>query len=76
MKRKFIFVVDDEVGYEMYFEDEGDGSAKFQRNAGYAACLSSNPQIIEIEAAASDLENPVHLGWKYINGVLIEPEQQ
>ena len=75
MRRKFIFVVDNDVGYEMYFEDEGDGSAKFQKNAGYAACLSSNPQIIEIEAAENDGDNPVHLGWQYINGVLIEPEQ-
>ena len=75
MRRKFIFVVDNEVGYEMYFEDEGDGSAKFQKNAGYAACLSSNPQIIEIEAAENDGDNTVHLGWQYINGVLIEPEQ-
>jgi hypothetical protein len=75
MRRKFIFVVDNEVGYEMYFEDEGDGSAKFQKNAGYAACLSSNPQIIEVEAAENDADNPVHLGWQYINGALIEPEQ-
>lgn len=76
MKRKFIFVVDGEVGYEMYFEDEGDGSAKFRRNAGYAATLLSNPEIIEIEAAPTDDENPIHLGWKYVNGALIEPEQQ
>jgi hypothetical protein len=75
MRRKFIFVVDNEVGYEMYFEDQGDGSAKFQRNAGYAACLSSNPEIIEIEAAENDIDNPIHLGWQYINGELIEPEQ-
>jgi hypothetical protein len=75
MRRKFIFVVDNEVGYEMYFEDQGDGGPKFQRNAGYAACLSSNPEIIEVPAAENDIDNPIHLGWQYINGVLIEPEQ-
>ena len=75
MRRKFIFVVDGEVGYEMYFEDQGDGSGKFQRNAGYAACLSSNPEIIEIEAAATDDENPIHLGWTYIGGKLERPAE-
>jgi hypothetical protein len=75
MRRKFIFVTDGEIGYEMYFEDEGNGGPKFKRNAGFAACLLSNPEIIEIPAAASDEENPNLLGWKYINGVLIEPEQ-
>ena len=75
MRRKFIFVVDGEVGYEMYFEDQGDGSGKFQRNAGYAACLSSNPEIIEIEAAQNDIDNPMHLGWKYIGGKLERPEE-
>jgi hypothetical protein len=75
MRRKFIFVTDGEIGYEMYFEDEGDGSAKFRKNAGYAACLLSNPEIIEIPAAESDADNPNLLGWQYINGALIEPEQ-
>jgi hypothetical protein len=75
MRRKFIFVTDGEIGYEMYFEDEGDGSAKFQRNAGIAACLLSSPEIFEIEAAEYDDENPNLLGWQYVNGVLIEPER-
>ena len=75
MRRKFIFVVDGEVGYEMYFEDQGDGSSKFQRNAGYAACLSSNPEIIEIEAEPNDVDNPIHLGWTYIGGKLERPEE-
>ncbi len=40
MKRKIIFVVDGEVGMNLYFEDEGDGTAKFQRNAAHYACPS------------------------------------
>lgn len=74
MKRKFIFVVDGEVGMNLYFEDEGDGTSKFQRNAAYAACLSSNPQIIEVPAAQEVEEDIDYFGWKYVGDQLERPE--
>jgi hypothetical protein len=76
MRRKFIFVVDGEVGMNLYFEDEGDGSYKFQRNAAHAACLNSNPEIIEVEASQDGLDDIDYFGWKYIDGELIEPETE
>jgi hypothetical protein len=74
MRRKFIFVVDGEVGMNLYFEDQGDGTAKFQRNAAHAACLSSNPQIIEVPAAQEGEEDVDYFGWKYVGDQLERPE--
>jgi hypothetical protein len=76
MKRKFIFVVDGEVGMNIYFEDEGDGSAKFVRNAAHAACLNSNPEIIEVEASQDGLDDIDYFGWKYIGGKLERPAEE
>ena len=75
MKRKFIFVVDGEVGMNLYFEDEGDGSAKFQRNAAHAAVLSSNPQIIEVPAAEEPIDDVDYFGWGYKDGKLTKPTE-
>jgi hypothetical protein len=76
MRRKFIFVVDGEVGMNLYFEDEGDGSYKFQRNAAHAACLNSNPQIIEVEASQDGLDDIDYFGWKYVGGQLERPTEE
>jgi len=75
MKRKIIFVVDGEVGYNIYFEDEGDGSAKFQRNAAHYACLTSNPEIIEVPAAQEIIEDVDYFGWGYKDGKLTKPTE-
>lgn len=75
MKRHFLFIVDNEVGFDFYFEDQGDGSARFQKNAAMAACLSSNPQIVEIPAAESDADYVDYFGWGYKDGKLTKPTE-
>lgn len=55
--RKFVFIIDGEVGPDLVFEDEGEGP-KFEANKALAAALASNPVVLEIPT-----DSPVQTGW-------------
>jgi hypothetical protein len=69
MLRKFIFIIDGEVGPDLTFEDAGEGP-KFDRNRALAAALSSNPVVLEIPE-----ESPVQMGWTWDGNNFTPPEQ-
>ena len=69
MRRKFIFIIDGEVGPDLTFEDSGEGP-NFDRNRALAAALSSNPVVLEIPD-----DSPVQMGWTWDGNEFIPPQQ-
>lgn len=66
MLRKFVFIIDGEVGPDLTFQDEGEGP-KFDMNRALAAALSSNPTIKEIPH-----DSEVQMGWTW-DGINFNP---
>jgi len=61
MIRKFVLVIDGEVGPDLTFEDGEPGSSdKYDHNKALAAALSSEPTIIEIP-----YDSEVQSGWTW-----------
>ena len=69
MLRKFIFIIDGEVGPDLTLEDAGEGP-KFDMNRALIAALSSNPTISEIPT-----DPPVQMGWTWDGSNFIPPQQ-
>jgi hypothetical protein len=69
MLRKFIFIIDGEVGPDLMFEDSGEG-LKFDTNRALAAALSSNPTVLEVPHDSS-----VKMGWTW-DGVEFNPPSE
>lgn len=69
MLRKFIFIIDGEVGPDLTLEDAGEGP-KFDMNRALTAALSSNPTILEIP-----IDSPVQMGWTWDGSNFIPPQQ-
>lgn len=69
MLRKFIFIIDGEVGPDLTFEDAGEGP-KFEANRALAAALSSSPLIVEIPA-----DSPIEMGWTWDGTSFHEPQE-
>lgn len=55
MTKRYVFVINGEVGPDLHFEPAGNP----QREA-LAAALSSDPKVIEV-----DVESPVNVGWTW-----------
>jgi hypothetical protein len=60
--RKYVFIVDGEVGPDLHFEDD------YEKNIPLAAALSSNPVIVEVP-----IDSPVQMGWTWDGTNFIEP---
>lgn len=67
--RKFVLVIDGEVGTDLVFEDQGDGP-KFEANRMLAAALSSNPTILEVPS-----DSPVRSGWTWDGSTFTAPQE-
>ena len=67
MPRKFIFIIDGEVGPDLTLEDAGEGP-KFEANRALVAALSSNPIIMEIPS-----DSPIQMGWVWDGTNFIQP---
>lgn len=65
--KKYVFVIDGEVGPDLIFEDQGVGE-KFEANRALAAALSSNPTVVEIP-----IDSPVKPGWTWDGTNFKEP---
>jgi hypothetical protein len=66
--RKFVLVIDGEVGTDLVFEDQGEGP-KFEANRMLAAALSSEPVILEVPA-----DSPVVSGWTWDGSTFTPPQ--
>jgi hypothetical protein len=69
MIRKFVFVIDGEVGPDITFEDEGVGP-KFEHNRLLAAAMSSDPKVIEIP-----YDSEINIGWTWDGKEFKKPQE-
>jgi len=60
--KRWIFVVDGEVGPDLTFEE-----ASSERHTALAAVLSSDPTVLEVE-----VESEVQMGWTW-DGTTFSP---